>query len=297
MFRSDPLNLDPAAQICWAQVLIVTVGHRSDGSGCLGAQAAALATGGEHLRWWAAALAPDFTELDAPGLKSTRAWVRRVRRNTRNPPRVTAGLAEALDGECKGGGGSARHDSPACAWSGGSRGYGLSKLAKNDRGNRAGAHRGMLRVGDAVRRGRRRGSAVEAGGARGDVARRCLGASGPDGRTLQASVMLVDGSAWPERHRRQRNRRRSAPLLVGRWRRHCVVQGKAGRGGRKRGRLHGPIKGGCRGSRSAVEEGNPLPLRRGFRARTLRERDPEEGDGADQWAQVGRGTAACGRRA
>jgi len=116
MFRSDPLNLDPAAQICWARDLIVTAGHRSDGSGRLGARAAALATGGEHLRWWAAALAPDFTELDAPGLKSTRAWVRRVRRNTRNPPRVTAGLAEALGGECKGGGGSARHDSPACAF-------------------------------------------------------------------------------------------------------------------------------------------------------------------------------------
>ena len=116
MFRSDPLNLDPAAQICWARDLIVTAGHRSDGSGRLGARAAALATGGEHLRWRAAALALDFTELYAPGLKSTRAWVRRVRRNTRNPPRVTAGLAEALGGERKGGGGSARHDLPACTF-------------------------------------------------------------------------------------------------------------------------------------------------------------------------------------
>ena len=176
------------------------------------------------------------TELDAPGLKSTRAWVRRVRRNTRNPPRVTAGLAEALGGKCKGGGGSARHDSPACAWSGGSMGYGLSKLAKNDRGNRAGAHRGMLRVGDAVRRGRQRGSTVEAGGARGDVARRCLGASGPDGRTRLASVMRVDGSARPERHRRRRNRRRGAALLVGRWRRYCAVQGEGRQWGKEEGK-------------------------------------------------------------
>ena len=201
-----------------------------------GARAAALATGGEHLRRRAAALVPDFTGLDAPGLKSTRAWVRRVRRDTRNPPRVTAGLAEALGGECKGGGGSARHDSPACAWFGGSRGYGLSKLAKNDRGNRAGAHRGMLRVGDAVRRGRRRGSTVEADGARGDVARRCLGASGPDGQMRQASVMLVDGSERPERHRRRRNRRRSAPLLVGRWRRYCAVQGEGRQWGKEEGK-------------------------------------------------------------
>ena len=59
---------------------------------------------------------PWFIENDAPGVKSTRAWVRRIRRNTRNPPRVTAGLAEALGGECKGGGGSARHDSPVCAF-------------------------------------------------------------------------------------------------------------------------------------------------------------------------------------
>ena len=94
----------------------MTAGHRSDGSGRLGARAAALATGGEHLWRRAAALAPDFTELDAPGLKSTRAWVRRVRRNMRSPPRVTEGLAEALGGERKGGGGSARHDSPACAF-------------------------------------------------------------------------------------------------------------------------------------------------------------------------------------
>ena len=215
----------------------------------------------------------------------------------RNPLAALSGPGEACNSERRGGDGSARWKTPASAWSGGSRGYGPSKLAKNDRANRAGAHRGVLRVGDAVRRGRRRGSAVEAGGARGDVARRCLGASGPDGRTRQASVMLVDGSARPERHRWRRNRRRGAPLLVGRWRRYCAVQGKAGSGGRKRGRLHGPIKGGRRGSRSAVEEGNPLPLRRGFRARTLRERDPEEGDGADQRARVGRDTTARGRRA
>ena len=100
----------------------------------------------------------------------------------------------------------------------------------------------MFWVGDAVRRGRRRGSTVEAGGARGDVARRCLGASGPDGRTRQASVMLVDGSAWPERHRRRRNRRRGAPLLVGRWRRYCAVQGKAGSGGRRGQGFTGQLK-------------------------------------------------------
>ena len=163
----------------------------------------------------------------------------------RNPLAALSGPREACNSERRGGDGSARRKTPASAWSGGSRGYCPSKLAKNDRANRAGAHRGVLRVGDAVRRGRRRGSTVEADGARGDVARRCLGASGPDGRTRQASVMLVDGSAWPERHWRQRNRRRSAPLLVGRWRRYCAVQGKADSGGEEEGKAsRGQLKAG-----------------------------------------------------
>ena len=57
-----------------------------------------------------------MANLGLPGVESTRAWVRRVRRNMRSPPRVTEGLSEALGGERKGGGGSARHDSPACAF-------------------------------------------------------------------------------------------------------------------------------------------------------------------------------------
>jgi len=82
----------------------------------LGVRSAALVAGG---RVPAAALSqtsPEFVENNAPGVKSTRAWVRRVRRNMRSPPRVTEGLSEALGGERKGGGGSARHDSPACAF-------------------------------------------------------------------------------------------------------------------------------------------------------------------------------------
>ena len=82
----------------------------------LGMRSAALVAGG---RVPAAALSqtsPEFVENNAPGVKSTRAWVRRVRRNMRSPPRVTEGLSEALGGERKGGGGSARHDSPACAF-------------------------------------------------------------------------------------------------------------------------------------------------------------------------------------
>jgi len=82
----------------------------------LGGRSAALVAGG---RVPAAALSqtsPEFVENNAPVVKSTRAWVRRVRRNMRSPPRVTEGLSEALGGERKGGGGSARHDSPACAF-------------------------------------------------------------------------------------------------------------------------------------------------------------------------------------
>jgi hypothetical protein len=138
------------------------------------------------------------------------------------------------DGVRSKGGGAVRRRPPACEVLKVPGCYGPSNPAKNDRGDRSGAHRGMLRVGDVVRRGRRRGSTVEAGGARGDVARRCLGASGPDGRTRQASVMLVDGSARPEWHRRRRNRRRSS-CVVKQGRRLCAARREAESGERGEG--------------------------------------------------------------
>jgi hypothetical protein len=56
----------------------------------LGARAAALGRADEHLRRQAAALAPDFTQLGATGLDSTRLWV------WNDAPMVT-GLATALE--------------------------------------------------------------------------------------------------------------------------------------------------------------------------------------------------------
>ena len=82
----------------------------------LGGRSAALVAGGRVPAAALSQISPEFVENKAPGVKSTRAWVRRVRRNMRSPPRVTEGLSEALGGERKGGGGSARHDSPACAF-------------------------------------------------------------------------------------------------------------------------------------------------------------------------------------
>ena len=41
---------------------------------------------------------PEFTELGAPGVKKARAWVCKVPCVTGKPPRLQAGLGEALDG-------------------------------------------------------------------------------------------------------------------------------------------------------------------------------------------------------
>ena len=93
----------------------------------LGGRSAALVAGGRVPAAALSQISPEFVENNAPGVKSTRAWVRRVRRNMRSPPRVTEGLSEALGGERKGGGGSAWHDSPACAFT---RCSGLGNKAK-----------------------------------------------------------------------------------------------------------------------------------------------------------------------
>ena len=89
MHGSDPLDYDPAAQIRTTGVLIVVVGYRSDGW-------AASRTGRWRLvagaRVPAAALGQTslgFVENDAPGVKSTRAFVGRVQHAMRNPPGAT----------------------------------------------------------------------------------------------------------------------------------------------------------------------------------------------------------------
>jgi len=71
-------------------------------------------TAGAKSRGGAVRGSPEFAENDAPRVKLTGLLVREVWRNTRNPPRVIAGLVEALGGEHKSGGGSAWRDSPAC---------------------------------------------------------------------------------------------------------------------------------------------------------------------------------------
>jgi hypothetical protein len=54
-------------------------------------------------------------EIDAPGVKTTRAWAREVQRNMRDPPEAKAGLGDALGCMRGGGGGPARRRTPACA--------------------------------------------------------------------------------------------------------------------------------------------------------------------------------------
>ena len=51
---------------------------------------------------------PEFIESDAPGIKSTSAWVRGVHHAMRDPPKHSARLEDALGCRCGGGGDSAQ---------------------------------------------------------------------------------------------------------------------------------------------------------------------------------------------
>ena len=51
---------------------------------------------------------PEFIESDAPGIKSTIAWVRGVHHAMRGPSEHSAGLEDGRSGVRYGGGGSAR---------------------------------------------------------------------------------------------------------------------------------------------------------------------------------------------
>jgi len=109
-----PLDLDPAAQIRFAGVLIVVVCYRSDGWTASRAGRRRLVAG---RRVPAAALgqtSPGFVENDAPGVKSTRALVGRVQHAMRNPPEATSRACGAQGGGFDCGGSSAWQSLPAC---------------------------------------------------------------------------------------------------------------------------------------------------------------------------------------
>jgi hypothetical protein len=93
----------------------VGVGSGSDGSRGLGTRGG----GAGHRRRVPAAArgsgSPDFANSGALVAKSSGAWVWDKLRDMRNPPRALAGLGEARECGCDGGGGSARRSSPACA--------------------------------------------------------------------------------------------------------------------------------------------------------------------------------------
>jgi hypothetical protein len=58
---------------------------------------------------------PELVEINAPGVKSNGAWVRRDQRDTRDPPESLAGLGGARGHGRDGGGRSRRRSSSACA--------------------------------------------------------------------------------------------------------------------------------------------------------------------------------------
>ena len=93
------------------------------------------ATAGDSVRGGVALGSPEIVESDAPGVVSTRVWVGWPLRGTCSSPGRLDGHGEGLSVELDGGGGSARRGLAGAACSGGSRGYGPSKLApKRQRG-------------------------------------------------------------------------------------------------------------------------------------------------------------------
>ena len=93
-------------------VLIVRVRIRSNGSGGKGHGERRGSTAGDKSHGGAARDSPEFTKIGAPGVVSTRAWVKSGQRVTRDAPGPKTGYGGApLAGhDC--GGGSARRGSP-----------------------------------------------------------------------------------------------------------------------------------------------------------------------------------------
>jgi hypothetical protein len=77
---------------------------------------------------------PEFIELDAPGVKSTRAWVGRDPRYTRDLPRAKARHGRGSSDEHDGGGGSARRRNDGARVPASGAVYGLRHLAQKEQG-------------------------------------------------------------------------------------------------------------------------------------------------------------------
>ena len=107
-----PLDLDPAAQIRFAGVLIVVVCYRSDGW-TASRRTAASGRRKASSHGGAGSNLTGFVENDAPGVKSTRALVGRVQHAMRNPPGATSRACGAQGGGFDCGGSSAWQSSPA----------------------------------------------------------------------------------------------------------------------------------------------------------------------------------------
>ena len=144
-------------------ILIVRVRIRSNGSGGKGRGERWRATAGDKSRGGTARDSPEFTKIGAPGIISTRAWVRCGQHVTRDAPRPKTGYGGApLAGhDC--GGGSARRGSPERERSGhwnGLRALGSSVKAT---GRRAEAYQRRGAVGVAAEGRRRHGRAAGRG--------------------------------------------------------------------------------------------------------------------------------------
>jgi hypothetical protein len=98
MLRSGPLNLDPAAQICWLRVLITDIDFRSGGWGEKGRVRRWCAAAGDESRGGAVLGSPEFGVSCAPGLKLTRArvWVLSTARRSRLGTKLGSGKPGAV---------------------------------------------------------------------------------------------------------------------------------------------------------------------------------------------------------
>jgi hypothetical protein len=155
---------------------------------------------GDQTRGGAARVHRSSIEIDAPGVKTTRAWAREAQCDMRDPPEAKAGLGDALGCAHDDGGGSVRRRIVGARVPATRASLGPRHLAQDDQEDDVvlteglnGSEKRCRLAGDEDRRRRQ-------GGARGGTAAEMLRASGLLGSVRGTPVEVAKRLGRPEMH-------------------------------------------------------------------------------------------------